>query len=262
MKKSFPFWILPCVLFTFSFYFCYIANAALSADQFVTRGSDLVSRFFGSAKEGIGDISFLKADEYFHGGVEEHFEHTAETFRAEGVIHDHEHEQRHSAGDWITKLNNQIKVNEHYHLTAEQRKEMLPFLAWATSLNPNNIEAVLTTAYWLSDNFGKVDEAIALLEKARRANPDSWEIAKALGEIYYKDKKDYSKSIPLFTEALKHLDANATFHEAGILAYYLAVSYEMSGDLQEAKAAYRQSLRLFAGHEEPGIREKILSKIK
>ena len=70
------------------------------------------------------------------------------------------------------------------HLSDEKKIEMLPFFALSTKLDPRNIEAVLTAAYWLDTRFDKTAEAVKTLKKGVEDNPDSWEIENALAGIY------------------------------------------------------------------------------
>ena len=118
----------------------------------------------GSAKEAIGDTFFLKANSYFHGGVD------MDLLQHEGIEEeDHgpkglERETfKKTYTDWVYKINSQIKVLEHIELRGEETKEILPFLMAAVKLDPYNISAILTTAYWIDSYFKKTDSAIEIL---------------------------------------------------------------------------------------------------
>src|SRR3989338_7935905 len=108
---------------------------------------------------------------------------------------------------------------------------MLPFFAIATTLDPYNVEAILTSAYWLNAHFGKLDEAIDVLKKGLKDNPDSWEIAFNLGTFYYKLKKDYAQSETYYLLALeKSSGQDVPKHVLTDLHYYLAEGYSMRGE--------------------------------
>src|SRR5205085_1818317 len=107
---------------------------------------DVLSQILGSSKEIIGDMMFLKADSYYHGGVAEKFHEDEKEVHQEGAI---ESEKEKPAQDWIAGINSKVRSEEHRHLSHGERKEMLPFFALSTTLDPHNVEAVLTAAYWL-----------------------------------------------------------------------------------------------------------------
>ena len=166
---------------------------------------DTLSRFLGSAKEAVGDALFLKADSYYHGGSEMHYEETHEELEKEGAV-EHEEEEHaraeEASSDWIAGVNHKIRSYEHTHLARTDQKEMLPFLALATSLDPHNVEAILTTAYWLDVHMGKTDAAIETLRKGGKSNPDAWEIDDGLAKIYFK-KKDYRMAEQFYLTAIQ-----------------------------------------------------------
>lgn len=150
--------------------------------------SDPLFLALGSAKEAVGDTLFLRADEYFHGGVLEknHHDESAEDVEREGILPPENGAAPVVQGDWIDGINRQIHATQEKHLEKEKRKEMLPFFKWATELDPHNIEAILTTAFWLDKEFDKPGEAMALLETGVRDNPTSWELESELAKSHLK----------------------------------------------------------------------------
>ena len=140
-----------------------LENLNLSRDPALAANvADPMTRMLGSTKEVIGDMAFLKADEYFHGGVKREFRHDEGNYGKEGGIEEEGHNPEHKApadaeGDWIERVNHAIHVTTHRHLEKNEAKELLPFLAAATTLDPYNEAAVLTTAYWLEKNFDRAD---------------------------------------------------------------------------------------------------------
>ncbi len=122
--------------------------------QAAVAAGDPLSRFLGSAKEAVGDTLFLKADAYFHGGVieKDHHDETPEELRREGLLAPATPHIE-TPKDWIVAVNREVHVSEIAHLTKQGRKEMLPFFSMAATLDPTNVEAVLTTAYWFENEF-------------------------------------------------------------------------------------------------------------
>ena len=222
---------------------------------------DALNRMLGSAKEVIGDKLFLKADEYFHGGSELKYEHHGGDLEKEGYLAAHETQK--GSQDWIAAVNDQIRGHEHYHLTKEQQKEMLPFFSLATKLDPQNVEAILTTAYWLDQHFDRTDAAIEILSQGLKDNPGAWEIAADLAGIYFKRKQNYSLSESYYREAIRLSSGvvETKKHKLVDCYYYLGESCLRQGKKQEALLAYENALKIFTEENAPAFRKAITDKI-
>lgn len=214
-----------------------------------TATNDPLSRILGSAKEIIGDSLYLKADVYFHGGAEHHEEERSGGLREEGFIAE-EHEEEHkaqggmtAADDWIRRINRQVHFEKHYHLTKEEQKEMLPFFAWSIELDPHNVEAILTTAFWLDYSFEKADDAIRVLENGVRDNPDAWEPEYRLGVLLFKKKKDYPSAEAHMRQALKKAHPEEITGDLMVDVYfYVGEACREQGKNAEAAEAYHRAL--------------------
>lgn len=207
---------------------------------------DSLGRLIGSAEEGIGDTLFVKADLYFHGGAMEEGDAPAA-----------------APDDWIARINSRIQPTEHRHLETDEQKEMLPFFAMATKLDPRNIEAVLTTAYWLNNRFGKTDEAIGVLQKGERDNPLSWEIPFELGSLYLKEKKDYSAAARYYEEAIARSEGvGADYYYRVDMHYFLAEALSELGRPGEALEYYRRALTYYPPGIETELKGVIAAKIR
>lgn len=226
-------------------------------------GHDPLYRLLGSAKEAIGDQLFLKADAYYHGGVAAAFAESEKTHGQEGIVHEDPLAEKKAPTDWIAVVNSQVRSRRHYHLTKKEQKEMLPFFAMATSLDPHNIEAVLTTAYWLDRHFNRSREAIAVLKKGTRNNPASWEIEWDLANVYFRRARDFRMSERHYREAIRKMalgDAEKHFH---VQAWYLlGESCVQLGKQVEALEAYRAAVAFYGEGESDPLKEKILQKIR
>ena len=234
------------------------------SQNFSQTSEDPLSNFLGSAKEAFGDTLFLKADAYFHGGVIEkkHHDETAESIEKEGTITDAKETAGEAPQDWIAGVNREVQVHEIRHLTKEKRKEMLPFFAIATALDPRNVDAVLTTAYWLENEFGKTADAADVLKKGLSDNPDSWEIENALGRLSFRQKNRVFAAAHLREAVRKSVSVKMEPYERVDLQYHLAEAVLAAGDKEEALAAYREASRFFDGKTTPFLRSTILEKIK
>lgn len=245
-------------------------DGRLSALESDTHSADPLYRLIGTVKEGIGDTLFLKADSYYHGGVTTGFQEEPENIEKEGRVGteeegDHDHHNP-SLSDWISRINQQIKASEHYHLAQDEKKEMLPFLAIATELDPYHVEAILTTAYWLDRHFGKSDSAIELLLKARLNNPNAWEIDYHLAKIYFDRKQDYALSESYFLQAIQKMGEKEkeemNQHILTDLYYHLAESYLHQGKKEDALGAYQKVLSLYSPQEAIPLKMIVEEKIK
>ena len=95
-----------------------------------------------------------------------------------------------------TRLSNE--PNRRYDL-------LYPLLDLTTSLDPRFNIAYLFGALFLSapppGGPGRPDQAIALLEKGLRAQPDKWEFAQQIGFVHYWWRQDYTEAAAWFRRA-------------------------------------------------------------
>ncbi len=242
----------------------FIIQQNLNLDDAAAEPVDPLSRFVGSAKEAFGDTLFLKADVYFHGGVlhEHHHDDSSEALEKEGVFHEEKEPAEEMPKDWIAKINHKIQVHELMHLNKDKRKEMLPFFAMATTLDPHNVEAVLTTAYWLYSEFGKPEDAANLLKKGIRDNPSSWEMENALAR-FFERKKEWASAEEHFRKALEKTSSGKIENfERVDMNYRLAETRLKLGKKREALEAYREASRYFDNKTTPFLQSVILRNIK
>ncbi len=103
------------------------------------------------------------------------------------------------------------RVVQYYgekHRMHDQHLELLwPLLDITTTLDPHLIVAYRFGAIFLSDSpprgAGEPDQAVMLLERGMKANPDYWRFYQDLGNVYYFDKKDYMKASQAFEAGSK-----------------------------------------------------------
>ena len=225
-----------------------------------TEDSGPLSRWVGSAQEAFGDALFLKAETYFHGGVVEegHHDDSAEDLEKEGVLG----KGGSTSTDWISRINQHVHTNEVMHLNKEKRVEMLPFFAMSTALDPHNVDAVLTTAFWLDREFGKTDDALEVLKTGSRDNPDAWEIEYSMGRIYFR-LNEVAVSEQHFREAARRSrSVSLEEHERMDMNYRWAQALETLGRKTEALNVYQEAGRHFDEKTAPFLQGAIREKIK
>ena len=259
MKPAF----LAALLFCASVSLAWTIDTRFSGPKTAEASTDPLFLALGSAKEAIGDTLFIKADEYFHGGVIERGSHedSAEDLRREGVLPE-EAQTREASKDWIDGINRQVHAGEHMHLAKEKRKEMLPFFKWATQLDTHNVEAILTTAYWLGYEFGNVPEAVSLLQKGIQDNPRNWELERDLAKLYVREG-DLVSAEPHFREAAhKSVQTKMENFERVSLYYEWAKSAEAAAHRADAFDAYTRATRYFDAKTTAHLQSVILDRIK
>ncbi len=103
-----------------------------------------------------------------------------------------------------------IRAIQHYgdeRLNGGQQRFALlyPLLDVTTSLDPRFSIAYRFGAFFLAEPFpggaGRADQAIALLEKGLRAQPEKWEYLEDIGFIYYWQLRDFHRAAEAFAKA-------------------------------------------------------------
>jgi hypothetical protein len=79
-----------------------------------------------------------------------------------------------------------------HHAHDQNYDQLWPLLDIATTLDPDLIVAYHFGATFMSDapprGAGQPDQAVALLERGIKANPEHWRFYQDLGNVYYFDK--------------------------------------------------------------------------
>jgi hypothetical protein len=121
---------------------------------------------------------------------------------------------------------NHVLDTRHYDLLA-------PLLDITTDLDPKLIVAYQYGAAFLAppppSGAGLPDQAVALMEKGIRANPDNWRLYQCLGFVHYMDRKDYAAAAQAFLRGSATPNAHPSLK---ILAGRMA---EKAGDMETAR---------------------------
>lgn len=202
---------------------------------------NLLEVLIGDARKMFSNHFFLKADAYFHAGYypsifdnKESFQtaHIAEDSGAmEGLNEGDEDSFMGKPKDWIDRFNRHFYPSVHVHLDQVEEaragedpheghdhhdhdeepessggleREMLPWLKFSASLDPNRVETYVVASYWLRERMGKIREAKEFLRDGLRANPKSYEILFELGRLYRENEKDTTMARNIWELAWKY----------------------------------------------------------
>ena len=189
-------------------------------------GGDFLSVLLGDAKKDISSTMVHEADSYFHGGVDmdchhlhadHHHDHCEETG------HDHEG----GAFDPWRWINVHIRAPEiDRHLDGDEAVELMPWFWVAVKSDPHNVEA-WSTAWYVAANVMK-DEALALriADEGQRLNPESLEMACALGRAYRVGAaRDRGMSETMFRKVVEMAEKTKELAENDYQAFFCAVGY-------------------------------------
>jgi tetratricopeptide (TPR) repeat protein len=111
--------------------------------------------------------------------------------------------------DWIDAFGRNFYPTKHVHLeTAQQQRELLPWLQLAAELNPNDVDVYTIGAYWLRQRMGRAREAEQFLRQGWRANPESYDILFELARLQEESYRDDTRARNLYQLALRKWDAS------------------------------------------------------
>lgn len=109
----------------------------------------------------------------------------------------------------------------------------------ALAVNPGAPVAANNLAWWLAEEGGNLRRASELAQLARKALPDSPEVADTLGWIYYKMNR-LPEAIPLLVVSVNGHPDEAAVH------YRLGMAYNKAGHTEKAKLELETALKLNA----------------
>ena len=130
----------------------------------------------------------------------------------------------------------------------------------ALELKPTDPVASNNLANVMVQTGGNIDVAMSLAQTARRALPESSDVADTLGWIYYQ-KGAYQSAIGLLQEALKLRQKNNIPEDPGI-HYHLGLAYQKSGNPLLARQQLEQVLKLDPNYIDAANVRKQLAQLK
>lgn len=258
MKKSLGIILLFCLISFAAGRIDAYNQAYLERDPSHAKG-DILYRVFGEFKNYMSDISDMQTDLYFHGGIADVdkaecgiIDAESAEMHADGSAHNEHHHGHHEsktavkASNILLKTGEALNITEHYHISGDREKELLPWIYYSVKLNPKNEKTYVIGGYWLGIRLQKIPESISFLNEGLANNPGSWEINLMLGQIYLVMKKDYPAAISCLEKAkelgiARRIDKYDT---RGIYTF-LADAYAKTGNADRSIALYEELLRIF-----------------
>ncbi len=183
------------------------------------QSGDALAAVLGDARRLFANQFFVKADVYFHSGYYPSMfdqgaraavdaRHMVEEHHDEHDPAEHEHEKAMDflgqSKDWIDAFGRHFYPSTHSHLDKPgEAREILPWLRLSAELDPGRVDTYTVAAYWMRSRLGQAAEAEEFLREGLRANPNSYEILFALGQLYYENHHDPVHAVNLWELALR-----------------------------------------------------------
>lgn len=210
---------------------CRIADTEVSMDR---SGDTVLGQLMGASREAVGEHFYDMADMYFHRGVPVHheaaFEHT-----------------------FFQEMKHKIQPTGHVHARGETIKEMMPWLRFATQMDPHNVQAYLVAAYWIQHEVDDPAKALEILQEGARNNPHDYRMYAEMGRMYMHlgERRRAAEAL----ETGIHLwpgkqdpEEEETRLELARMLSFRAFLYEVEGRKERALAFFRQSSRFSPGN--------------
>jgi tetratricopeptide (TPR) repeat protein len=207
----------------------------------------------GQFRTNLDAYLWLRTIDYLHAGITYRPHTRAE--HAKGM-HTHTHDiggfAQHECGgptlippkeqDWRGVFGNLERSLQPYRpgpATHTDPQELIPWYRIQTIINPLDVNAYLTCAFFLADFAKKPENAKEFLIEGIENNPESPALHKALGQLYIEKWKKYDEAIPYLERAValgkKEVDRDAKQEQTLAEAYYfLASAHKETGKLEEA----------------------------
>ena len=147
--------VVICLLVLFGAAFCLACLIATPDDSMNHDVGSLLDRVLGSTRVQFGNEFYLKADQYFHKGVD----HTEET----------------GFTDPFQRLYEAMTPQGHVHAEGIDVNEIMPWLRFATDMDSHNVDAYLVAAYWIARG-GHPELAEDIYREAKRNNPGDYRV--------------------------------------------------------------------------------------
>jgi tetratricopeptide (TPR) repeat protein len=223
-----------------------------SSEEIREANESIPMTLLGQFRTNLDAYLWLKTEEYLHGGVsyrpyteKEREQGMRETEANVGGLAEHsdgptvipskEEDWRGIFGDFERNLQ-PYRPGPARHGDPE---ELIPWYRVQTIINPLDVNAYVTCAFFMGDFARKPEEALAFLEEGARNNPRSPEIQEAIGQLYFEKWKNYDKAIPHLRDAIalgKQIPKRDDRQEKafGDAYLFLAKAYREKGELNTA----------------------------
>ena len=206
------------------------AQLTLSPLHVLSSDTTAAERLLGASRVAFGESFFEEADNYFHKGVP-HVRHKA------------------FSNDFFQTLEAAIEPSFHVHPEGVEVSEIMPWLRFTTQMDPHNVDAYLTTAYWLEGSIRRPDLAEAVLHEAQWNNPKDYRVINARAKTLFGTGDDgkaallLDAAIRLWPSGLNPDDRQAQLDLAQMFSYR-AFLLELKGDRAGAIDLFRKARAL------------------
>jgi tetratricopeptide (TPR) repeat protein len=200
-----------------------------------------MANVLGSSRTALSQSLYETADAYFH----------------HGVPHTHREALTNSV---FKRLAKRMHPDVHDHAEGDEVKEIMPWLRFATQMDPHNVEAYLVAAFWLASTVDQPQEALDVLREAQRNNPGDYRIYADKGRVYMfmHDKeravKALERGLRLWPGNQDPQDEQTRIDLARMLSYR-AFLYELAGQEQSALALFRRAQKITPGN--PALERRV-----
>jgi len=146
--------------------------------------------------------------------------------------------------------------SEHHRATSDY-KLLPPLLDIATTLDPKLIPAYDFGSIFLASQpplgAGEQVEAVNLLQRGIKNNPEQWKLYQDIGFIYYMELKDYKKAAEAFKQASEIPGAHP------FLKIMAARTLTLGGDFQTSQMLWES---LYDSSKDPAIRDSAVKHLR
>jgi len=206
---------------------CRLAELDFQAAQ---AEDSVAGRLLVASRRVAGEHLVEMADQYFH----------------QGVPHLHER----ALHDVFQRWRDQISPTAHRHPRERGIHEIMPWLRFATAVDPDNVEAFVTAAYWLAGQGGRPDVAEQVLREAQQLHPRDYRIYQERGRIYLLQRKGpeaaraFDAALLLWPSGLDS-EEDAVRSDLGQIIAYRAFLCEVEGNEDRALELFKRAAAMF-----------------
>jgi tetratricopeptide (TPR) repeat protein len=239
-----------------------IPTSGFGSEELHHASHSMPMTLLGQFRTNIDAYLWLKTVEYLHGGIT--YRPFTEEERARGM-HEHEHDMGGFAGhtcggptlippeekDWrgiFGNLERNLKPYRPGPARHSDPQELIPWYRIQTLINPSDVNAYATCAFFLADFAKEPEQALAFLKEGLKNNPNSPVLHEAVGQLYFEKWNNYEEAIGYLRKAIavgKQLRDREQMQDKAVADsfLFLARAYRETGELREALHTAEEGMR-------------------